>query len=90
MQSAPIAEDGRDAGEAVDPKWEGQHGHAHAAARYGVLSRPAPSPIPELTLTQEDWVRVQQTELLRRYEERWNGADWSTRGFDGRPRYLEV
>jgi len=44
MRSAPIAKDGSDAGEAVDGKWESAHGHAHAAARYGCLSRPAPSP----------------------------------------------
>jgi hypothetical protein len=47
LQSAPIAKDGSDAGEAVDPKWEGAHGHSHASARYGVVSRPSPSPMPE-------------------------------------------
>lgn len=33
-------------GEMVDAKWEGDHGHAHAAARYGVASRFDASPIP--------------------------------------------
>jgi len=47
MQSAPIAKDGSEAGEAVDPKWEGAHGHAHAMLPYGVLSQPAPSSMPQ-------------------------------------------
>jgi hypothetical protein len=29
-----------DAGEIVDPQWETVHGHAHAALRYGMMSRP--------------------------------------------------
>jgi PBSX family phage terminase large subunit len=53
LQSAPIATDGSDAGEAVDPKWEGAHGHAHAMLRYGVMSRPAPSALPEPEPTDE-------------------------------------
>lgn len=36
----------RHAGEMIDPDWEGRHGHATAAARYGALSRPAPSVEP--------------------------------------------
>jgi hypothetical protein len=57
MQSAPVAKDGHDAGEAVDAKWDGAHGHAHASARYGVLSRPAPSPMPAQLdpLAPVDW-----------------------------------
>jgi hypothetical protein len=47
LQSAPIAKDGSEAGEAVDAKWEGAHGHSHASARYSVLSRPAPSELPD-------------------------------------------
>lgn len=34
----------RDAGEKVDTDWEGQYGHAHAALRYGVMSRPQATP----------------------------------------------
>jgi hypothetical protein len=47
LKSAPVATDGVQAGEAVDPKWESQHGHAHASARYGAMSRPSPSKEPE-------------------------------------------
>jgi len=46
LKSAPVATDGVQAGEAVDPKWESQHGHAHASARYGAMSRPSPSKEP--------------------------------------------
>jgi hypothetical protein len=38
------------AGEIVDPDWESQYGHGHAALRYGVMSRPdatAPGEKPE-------------------------------------------
>jgi hypothetical protein len=41
LKSAPVAADGVDAGEAVDPKWATNHGHAVDAARYGALSRPS-------------------------------------------------
>jgi len=34
-------------GEAVDAEWEGRMGHAHAAARYALMSRPAPGIEPE-------------------------------------------
>jgi len=53
LKSTPIAKDGLDAGEAVDPKWEGAHGHA--ALRYGAFSRTAPSPerLPELSI--DEW-----------------------------------
>jgi len=43
LKSAPVAVDGVVAGETVDPKWESSHGHAHAALRYGAMSRPSPS-----------------------------------------------
>jgi hypothetical protein len=46
LKSAPVAADGVDAGEAVDPKWATNHGHAVDAARYGALSRPPPSEEP--------------------------------------------
>jgi PBSX family phage terminase large subunit len=38
LRSAPVARDGQHAGEIVDPTWESSRGHAHASARYGVLS----------------------------------------------------
>src|SRR5262249_37132708 len=43
LQSAPIQAEGPDAGKAVDGRWESEHGHAHAALRYGAMSRPSPS-----------------------------------------------
>jgi hypothetical protein len=43
FKSAPIAADEQLAGEAVDRRWEGEHGHAVAAARYGAMSRPSSS-----------------------------------------------
>jgi hypothetical protein len=39
----PIDSGKTDAGEIVDPDWESAHGHAHAALRYGTMSRPDPS-----------------------------------------------
>ena len=50
FQVVLVAVDGVEAGDAVDGKWESQQGHAHAAARYGAMSRPAPSKEPPL-----DW-----------------------------------
>lgn len=32
-------------GEAVEQKWESDHGHAHAALRYGMMSRPGATPL---------------------------------------------
>lgn len=46
IKGAPVATDGSDAGECVDPKWATAHGHALDALRYGAMSRPAPSPAP--------------------------------------------
>lgn len=68
LQSAPIATDGHDAGEAVDPNWEGAHGHAHAALRYGALSRPAPSPTPEADPI--DWRSLELGRLIAERDER--------------------
>jgi len=68
LQSAPIAKDGSDAGEAVDSKWEGAHGHAHAMLRYGVLSRPAPSTMPEPEST--DWRTLEMRRLIKEGDER--------------------
>lgn len=48
FKAAPLQpSDKHHGGEMVDPKWEGSHGHGIAAARYGVLARPAPSKEPE-------------------------------------------
>jgi hypothetical protein len=60
FQSAPLAAEGIDAGEAVDPKWASAHGHAIDAARYGALSRPSPSEEPPPPLLDE------RAEALRR------------------------
>lgn len=49
LQSAPLQPlDKRDGGEIIDPTWESRHGHACALARYAVMTRPAPTPAPEL------------------------------------------
>lgn len=48
MQAAVLAgETEPHPGEQVSRRWEGPHGHAHASARYGVMSRPDPSKMPE-------------------------------------------
>jgi hypothetical protein len=54
------------AGEVVDPKWEGQYGHAVAALRYGVMSRPGATTVVE---AEPDDPRVA---LLMRVEARLN------------------
>jgi hypothetical protein len=41
------------AGEIIDPEWEGPHGHAVAMARYAVMSKPAASVEPEKSLREE-------------------------------------
>ena len=47
LKTAPLQPvDKRWAGEMIDPVWEGAHGHAVAAARYGAMSRPAASTEP--------------------------------------------
>lgn len=57
------------AGEIVDPGWEGPHGHAVAALRYGMMSRPDPSPPPP---PEPDDPRA---ELMRQVEQRRNDDD---------------
>lgn len=48
LQDAPLEEpDEPHPGEAVSRRWEGPHGHAHAALRYGVMSWPGASRKPE-------------------------------------------
>jgi phage terminase large subunit len=64
LQNAAIALEGPDAGRAVDAKQESARLHAHAALRYGAMSRPSPSPLPPAE--PED----PRAEVLRRYEER--------------------
>jgi Phage terminase large subunit len=54
FKSAPVAAEGLDAGEIVDPRWATSHGHAIDAARYGAMSRPSPSDEPERDSTLED------------------------------------
>jgi hypothetical protein len=41
LKKAPTQKEGRsaDIAETVDAEWETRHGHAHAAARYGAMSR---------------------------------------------------
>lgn len=47
LRAAPLQPvDRADAGEKIDPRWESAYGHAVAAARYGVMSRPDPSAQP--------------------------------------------
>lgn len=62
-------------GEAVDEQWEGSAGHAHAAARYALMSRPSPSaePVPEpddprAALLQKVERRREQSEQSTRYD----------------------
>jgi hypothetical protein len=54
LKSTPIAAEGLDAGEIVDPKWATSHGHAIDAARYGAMSRPSPSDELEREQTLDD------------------------------------
>jgi Phage terminase large subunit len=67
FKSAPIAAEGVDAGEAVDKRWEGEHGHAVAAARYGAMSRPAPAGPPDPG-EPDDWRTYVLRERLRKQE----------------------
>jgi Phage terminase large subunit len=66
LKSAPVAADGVDAGEAVDPKWATNHGHAVDAARYGALSRPPPSEEPPPPLQDERAEALRQTYVRER------------------------
>jgi hypothetical protein len=58
LKSAPVALDGEHAKEAVDRKWESDHGHAVAAFRYGAMSRPSPSDEPKVRPGETDRQRV--------------------------------
>jgi PBSX family phage terminase large subunit len=68
LKNAPIKKEGPDAGEIVDPDWERQHGHAHASARYGAMSRPSPTERPE-PWEPDPRVREQQR-LVEEFEKR--------------------
>lgn len=65
----PIDAPRKGAGEIVDPKWEGPRGHAVAALRYGVMSRPEATDRPP---PEPDDPRV---ELLKKVEEKRNQGD---------------
>jgi hypothetical protein len=47
LRAASVKTEGNDALDLVDPAWESQHGHAHAALRYLAMGRYGPSPKPE-------------------------------------------
>ena len=81
MKAAPILDldsGKKDAGEIVDPDWESAYGHAHAALRYGVMSRPDAS--NELERPPEDL----RTLAIREYEKRIED------GSAFRPRLIDV
>ena len=63
----PIDSGRQGAGEIVDPTWEGRHGHAVAALRYGVMGAPRAS---EPTEEDEPWDVYRKRELLRKNDER--------------------
>jgi PBSX family phage terminase large subunit len=60
IRSAPIAADGNYAGRAVDRKWEGNLGHAHASLRYGALSWHKATPVWSLDQLDPEDKRAQQ------------------------------
>lgn len=62
-------------GEAVAGKWESAHGHAHAALRYGLMTRPSPSKEPDRPLDDP------RAEMLRQYHKQREATSTS------RPRY---
>jgi hypothetical protein len=54
LAAAPLRPgDKLNAGEIIDPEWEGPNGHAVAMARYAVMSKPAASVEPEKSLREE-------------------------------------
>src|SRR6266540_2993850 len=70
LRDAPLEDidspESRWPGEAVDFHWESRTGHAHAAARYALMSRPAPSevpghiPDPRLRTLRDQWNRSEK------------------------------
>jgi hypothetical protein len=77
LKNAPTTTKGRsvDIADTVNPDWETRHGHAHAAARYGAMSRPRPSG-PADPGEPEDWPNWARAELLRKHEERAGDFQW--------------
>lgn len=72
IRSAPIAAEGREAGKAVDGKWESAHGHAHAALRYGMLSWHRSSPVLDPADREPE---DQRAALMWRHERLVTGKD---------------
>jgi hypothetical protein len=62
------------AGKAVKKEWERQHGHAHAALRYGVMSRPGASHEPKQTSDLDPRAAYMQSRRERAIE------DWKRGG----------
>ena len=74
----PLDSGHKGAGEIVDPDWETAYGHAHAALRYGTMSRPDPS---DETRYPPDDPRVA---FMQKVEARWeSGEAW-------RPKLIDV
>ncbi len=46
LRSAPVEDEGENFGIAVKGRWESEHGHAHAACRYGAMSWQLPAERP--------------------------------------------
>jgi hypothetical protein len=63
LKSAPVAAEGLEAGEAVDKRWESDHGHGVASARYGAMSRPGPSEEPERPPDDPAWDDEQRAKV---------------------------
>jgi hypothetical protein len=63
----PIDSGRRGAGEIVDMTWEGRHGHAVAALRYGVMGAPGASGPAE---DDEPYDVYRKRELLHQHDER--------------------
>lgn len=82
LEQAPLQPlEKRHGGEIIDPEWEGRHGHAIAALRYGAMTRPQPSnePNPEDEIPphlREGWTDPKamaeelRADALRRHEQR--------------------
>jgi hypothetical protein len=66
-------------------QWESDHGHAHAALRYGLMSRPAPSlPVLDLRLEDERAEALRQMYLREKREENPDEEDFEDE-FDAFP-----
>lgn len=71
LLSAPLQPiDKTDAGEKIDPEWEGRHGHCSAMARYAVMTRPAPSEEPPEEADYYEAADQLRREALARHEQR--------------------